>query len=373
MAVEAYLSPRLRMHHSHFFGRLWMEFILDSDTRAASDFEPRWVALVGTIIPGYAIPVARDPEADIAAAEAAADAVAAAFGLVPAASAPAASTPAGPSGAAPGPDGAGPSSAALPSLSRETRNALLSYFNTLWELRDKWAGVFVRSSLILTMLTTGRAESWHNVLKSALNYSGQTTLENLILNHNRVLDDLWEKIEPASAKRPLRIGFSNMVVDAARKALSDFAADFVATEAKAAQTYIVRTPPVQDGEALSYTVLRPDGVTEGPTGTERCRADRIVTVTIGADRAVATGMKCSCQMLTSVGLPCRHVLSVLNVRQEAQTLPPYLYHLRWAREGPKEVDLLAALAVRVASAPRVALHAARAPGRGEVSSVITAV
>ena len=330
-----------------------MEFILDSDTRAAADFDDRWVALIHTIIPAYSLPVAPDPESDHAAAVAAAEAVAFARGEAPATS----------MGGAADDDGAGPSTAApaaeheTAALGREATQALRSYFNTLWNMRHKWAGVYVRGSLILTELTSGRSESWHNVLKTAIGYNGHTTLVNLITNNNRALDkQLAEDTGQWRAGAPLAgpgLLFSNLLVTAARAALSPFAANMVTGEASSAQLYTV-LGGIQDGERLTYTVRRPETVHEGPTGTEKCRQNRIVTVTTGADRTVpvATRMECSCQMLTSVGLPCRHMIAVLTVRQEAQTLPAYLYHPHWARDGPSPVDLISALHTRPAPPPR---------------------
>ena len=79
-------------------------------------------------------------------------------------------------------------------------------------------------------------------------------------------------------------------------------------------------------------------------------------------------------MLTSVGLPCRHMLAVLVVRQEARALHPYLYHPRWALDGPQDADLLAALATRVA-ATRIALQegTAAGPSRAGRAGVVTEV
>lgn len=339
VAVSAYLAPRLRSLHNSFFSRLWRDFFLDSDTRAAADFGPRWLDLIRSIIPDYSLPLAPDPEADLEAAMAAAEAVAIALGEAPGL---ANSESVGCDAAA---GGAGPSSEVF---SPDTVSALRSYFNTLWDLRAKWAGVFVRSFLVLTVLTTGRAESWHNVLKRQLGYNGNTTLENLIINNNMALEEQAVDNEgrQTRARGSLMFsgGISNLVVSGAREALSPFAAGLVAREADKAQHYNVQPPAPLDNQRIVYTVLRPDLMEdEGPTGTEACRRDRIVTVTTGADPAVSTRMECSCQMLVSVGLPCRHMLAVLTVRQEARAMHVFLYHPRWARVGPSEVDLMTAL------------------------------
>ena len=382
MAVGAYLLPRVRGLYSSFFGRFWMRFVLDSDTRAADDFDDRFVSLVRSVIPEYNLPTAFDPQAGIAAAESAAEAVAVALKERNAGDAAPAATSGG--------DGAGPSTAlptsALGSSTMESLRsleALRSYFDTLYDTRAKWAGTYVRSSLLLTVLTTGRAESWHNVLKTALNFSGNTTLENLIISHNKVLDDLWAKIkipDGGSTRSHRLAGVNNLVVIGARAALSSFAADVVAKESDYAQKYDVQQGIEQDGGRIVYMVLRPSAdlrdEEEGPTGTEKCRKDRVVVVHRSSVEGCmsTTRMECSCQMLTSVGLPCRHMLAVLVVRQEARALHPYLYHPRWALDGPQDADLLAALATRVA-ATRVALQegTAAGPSRAGRAGVVTEV
>ena len=337
VAVNAYLSPRLRERHSAFSGRLWNEFILDSDTRAAEDFDARWVALIRTEVPDYNLPTASDPEADSAAAIAAAEAVAILLGEAP-----------------PPADGAGPSSAAPAA----EPSALRSYFNTLWHSRAKWAGVYVRSSLILTVLTSGRSESWHNVLKRELGYNGNTSLENLIANNNRALDN---HLAESEGRDPLLVKYgrsmsSNLLVSGARTALSPYAAAFIAREVDKAQLYTVQLPGVQDGNLIRYTVLRPaisDLGEEGPTCTEVCRLNRIVTVTTGAD-GVALSIECSCQTQTSVGLACRHADAVATVRQEAKSFHSYMAHEHWDRDGPSPEDLIVALQARALPPPREA-------------------
>ena len=132
-----------------------------------------------------------------------------------------------------------------------------------------------------------------------------------------------------------------------------YAAAFIAREADKAQLYTV-LPGVQDGDLIRYTVLRPamsDLGEEGPTCTEVCRSDRIVTVTTGADRSVTLSVACSCQTLTSVGLACRHIDAVATVRQEAKSFPPYMAHVHWARVGPAPEDLMVALQARAAPPP----------------------
>ena len=348
-----------------------MEFILDSDTRAAADFDDRWVALIRTVIPDYLLPMASDPESDRAAALAAAEAVAIALGEAPATS----------MGGGPGPSAAPAAEHESTALSPETTRALRSYFSTMWGLREKWAGVYVRSTLILNELTSGRSESWHNVLKTAIGFNGNFTLENLITHNNRALDEQLAKVTgPRRPGAPLSgpgLLLSNLLVTGARAALSKFAADAVAGEAEKAQHYNVQQAGLQDGERLNYTVLRPASFVEeieGPTGTEKCRKDRIVTVTTGADH-VAVRMECSCQMLTSVGLPCRHMLAVLTVRQEAKALHAYLFHPRWARDGPSPEDLISALYSRPAPPPWFPQQEASAGGssRGGRASVVSEV
>jgi hypothetical protein len=385
----AYLESRLRGKYKEFFNKFWSELVLDGDERGELDFGGRYEALVHSILPNWSLPTSTETgatdvaeegptlEADFATevAEEAAAAVEARFAAAElerqanAAAAREAAARAAAEAEAAARDGT--------PLSEETKKALAAYFKLLWRLRFKWAGVYVRKHLLLTMLTTGRSESWHGVMKGSVGFTSNLTLTNFVVFHDRVLQAQDEKAvsgrRNAAHKDPdaLQLYNSHPVVVAAKKLFSPYAASLVNAALIASHSYVAiadSTNAEENGTTVCYKVMRPENFSaedEEATSAERCRQDRIVRVQVVDGAAV--GAHCSCRMVESRGLPCRHMLAVFNFRQRFTELHPFMYNQKWAKLGRSAEELTREHLGRPPPLPLVPLPVARTATGGDAA------
>jgi len=202
----------------------------------------------------------------------------------------------------------------------------LEWLKNLGVNARQWAACFVWSTCTWTVHSTQRAESMQAAKKGFLSASMLLTqLDQAIVLFNESARTKKEGPEFSKAFRQFNSrGTFGRAVESLRGKITPFAMDLVTAQADQAPFYSASTEFDEDG---CYTLKRDTGTAtpcsiglrdDGQIACHEDLADFGLHETVrDYEGRLTTLTQCSCQYITSTGLPCRHMLYLYTIQQVA--------------------------------------------------------
>nr|XP_017229027.1 PREDICTED: protein FAR1-RELATED SEQUENCE 5-like [Daucus carota subsp. sativus] len=206
-----------------------------------------------------------------------------------------------------------------------------SWLQGLYLLKEKWISAYTKSTFSAGQTTTSRSEGMNAFFDSYV--SSSTGLKQFVENAQKAIERQFmrEKEEDNDTKnktRYLRL----------KTALEQDGASMYTKE-------MFRQFQVQLVEASKYFVEKDtDQFTSGDEVTHyRCfrpltEVDKRTMYEVKFNKVALTG-RCVCRMYEHLGIPCRHIIAVLNKKNVAQ-IPVTFIQRRWTRDANRVDGML---------------------------------
>lgn len=192
--------------------------------------------------------------------------------------------------------------------------------------REQWAFRWTWRHLTMGMHSTQRIEAVHSAITGCIRANTLlTTLLPALESYSSHVASSAETRAFRHSRLYLSAGKCNPhpFIDAAAKFLSPYALTLLKAQLQQAAFYVL-TPAAMPG---TFTATRVLGEAPALADTDVDDADvGLASARFSAPRTTRRD-GCSCQFMSCYGLPCRHVLRLLDVEQ--QPVPEALFHIRW--------------------------------------------